>query len=386
MLKRILLVVLTILLLLTTGCWDKVEIHKRIFVTTMGIDKFEGEQQRGEEAELFTERQPDRYSITYGYPNTAIIAGKGEGEPTYKLSSTGVNMNDIQKNMSTRLSGVINFDHTKLIVIGEALAKDPLLMKEVLDTIERSPEIGRRIHLMITKGRAEEIMNVEVPQQPIIGLYVRDLMAKPTRMARAADADLGYILRTLHEGGATIAPKITISENEVKVAGAAVFKNYGLVGWLGEIETYQLMIMLDRIDMAVVNIQLDNQNISVTITDSKTYKKLYEKEGKIVVSFDIDMEGSIRQHEFTEVDQLLQVDHLEKLEKKIEEQFKERIKKTFVYIQEEYGADVIEGGEYLRKYEPDLWETIKDEWEDIFPEIQIEVNIRMKIRRIGVVK
>ena len=382
-------IILTCFIVLLTGCWDKVEINKVIFVTILAIDKLsEVEQERGgEEAETFPELIPNRYRIDYGYPNTGIFAGKGEGEPRYLLASTGVNMVDIETNMSTRLGGVISYDHTKLIVLGEDLAKDSRLVREVLDHIERSPEIGRRIHLMVATGTGDEAIKAEVPHQPsILGLYIRDIIDKPSRMARTADADLGYILRSFHESKASIIPRIISSGDEVKVAGVGVFKDYKLVGWMGEIETLQLMIMLDKVAMMTSNIQIGEEVLSAVITDSKTNMKVYEKAGKIIVSFDVEMEGNLRQHIFGVVGKPADVKYIEEIEKKIEEKVEERIITTYKQIQKEFGADIIQAGEYLRKHEPDLWESIKDNWDEIFPQTQIKVNTTMKLRRIGTSK
>ena len=382
---RKLIPILIGLILFTTGCWDKVEIDKRIFIVSMGIDKFEEKQPDSRETEMFPVL-PNRYKITLAYPNPALIAGEGAGEPKYQIASTGVNINDIQKNLSTRLEGEINFDHTKLIVLGEEMAKDEELMREVLDFIERSPEIGRRIHLMITPDKAEDVLSTEVPQQPILGLFVRDLMNKPDRMARSADADMGFILRNLHESSATIVPRIISTETDVVVAGAAVLKNFKMVGWLGELETLYLMFMLDRVDTAVGNVIVDERIIPITLSDSKTKMNVYEKGGKIHVSFDVKAEGSIRQHGFQVVGQTFDTKYIEQVEKAVEERLEENITKTYIQIQEDFGADLIQAGEYLRKREPDLWESLEDRWEDHFKKSQVEVNVDVKIRRVGVVR
>ena len=373
-------------MLLITGCWDKVEIDKRIFVTELGLDKFVGEEISPREEEMFEDIVPDMYLIVFGFPNTGIIAGKDNGEPRFRVASTGKNIYNVINNLTTRMERDFNFDHTKLIVLGESLAKDEKLMRQVLDAIERSPNIGRRINLMITPGTAREALNTEVPEQPIIGLYIRDLMAKPTRMARAPDADLGYILRTLHESKATLAPRLTYSKNGIKVSGAAVFKEYKLVGWLGELETKALMFMLDKVEWAEKNIIVRGLNLAIAITDSDTKMEINEKDGKLTASFDIKAEGDIRQHAFQVIGQTFDEKYLEEVEKEVKKMISERIIITFKKIQEEYGADLIQAGEYLRKHNPKLWDEVKENWDEVFAHMDIEVNVRIKIRRVGVVK
>ena len=381
-----LIAILVSLSILITGCWDKVEINKRIFVISMGIDKFEGQQFKSRENEIFQNLIPDRYKITFTYPNLALIVGDGAGEATHKITSTGININDIQKNLNTHLEGVISFDHIKLIVLGEEMAKDEELMKEVLDFIERSPEIGRRIHLMVAPGEAADILSTKLPQPIPLGLYVRDLMNKPTRAARSADADIGYILRNLHESDAAIVPRINSSKNEIVVAGAAVIKNHKMAGWLGEMETLYLMFMLDKVDTATGNVIVDKRILPILVSDSTTKMTVSKKEGRIHVAFNIEAEGSITQHGFALVGQTFDPKYIRRVEKDVEERLEKNIARTYKIIREKFGADLIQAGEYLRKKDPKVWDEVKDNWEEYFTKSQSEVNVRMKIRRVGVTR
>ncbi|MGI5850423.1 MAG: Ger(x)C family spore germination protein [Christensenellales bacterium] len=364
-----------------TGCWDKIEIDNRIYVLAMGLDKINEDMPL--EKKIF-DLEPNRIKGTFNYPNIGTIAGEGVGESKFTKIATGIDFTDIVKIFTTRLSGVLTFDHTKLIVLGEELAKDEMLFKEILDTIERSPEIGRGINLMVTKGEAEEILSTELSAaEHFLGLFIRDLIDKQTRMARTADADMGYILRTFHESNATVIPRISASEDELIVAGAGVFKNFRLVGWLGETETKMLMFMLNRIDTATFSLKIDEKFISVLSPYSRTKMKVFERDGKIVVSFDIKVEGSLVQHQFGERGETYEIDYLNRVNKEIEKQLKEGIITTYKKIQSEYNADLVQAGEYLRKHEPDLWEKIEEDWDNIFPQTQVEVKVNMEIRRIG---
>ena len=41
---------------------------------------------------------------------------------------------------------------------------------------------------------------------------------------------------------------------------------------------------------------------------------------------------------------------------------------------------------YLDKYHHKLWEEIEDDWDKIYPEIEIDVVVDVKIRRRGITK
>ncbi|MBB6215574.1 Ger(x)C family germination protein [Anaerosolibacter carboniphilus] len=385
--------IVSILLLICmplTGCWDKIEIEQRAFVTSMGIDKFdpkEAEKKGGVKEGQAPEDIPrNRYIVTYRYPNTGLIAGKGEGKPGYQLSSVGRTLTDVNSEVSTKLGANLFFGHLKLVVIGEDLAEDEELMREVLDYIERNAMIGRKINYMITPGKAKEFLEVEVPQEPAIGLHVRDILEQSMITSQIADADLGYILRALHESKAAIAPKISASKEELKVAGAAVLKDYKKVGWLGDMETGAVMFMLGKIKTTEITVTVDKLFIPVTIYNSRTDVRVEERDGQIYAVFDIENEGELSQHLFEVRGSTYEDAYLQKVAKAVSEKIKRQVENTFIKTQKEYGADVVQINEQLRKHKPDLWEKVRDDWEKIFPQIKVDVNVETKIRRIGVVR
>lgn len=371
-----------------TGCWDKVEIENRAFVTAVAIDKFEPkkEQERQEEGKAkVPEAAPsNRYTVTYAYPNTGLIAGKGEGEPRFRFTATGKTISDINNELSTRMEGSLFFGHVKLIVLGESLSEDQQLMREALDAIERSPQIGRKISLMITPGKGEDILAVKAPQQPALGLYVRDIIEQKNRTARIADADLGYILRSLHESKTAIVPRILASEKEVKIAGTAVLKDYKKIGWLGELETRALMFMMNKAHQADITVEMDNILLPVHIYHSLTDIRVEEREGEIYTILDISMEGELQQHLFEVKGQTYDDKYLKRLENTVSKELEQQIRDVYKKIQKEYQADLLQLNERLRKSNPDLWEKVKDQWDEIYPRTKMVVHVGTEIRRIGV--
>lgn len=374
--------------LLITGCWDKVEIEKRAFVALIGIDKFDSKDgKKNKDSDKTKESQDisrNKYVITIAYPNTGVIAGKGEGESKYIYASVGQNIRDILGSLNNRIARVMFFRHTKAIVLGKALASDEKMLREVLDAIERSPEIGRKINLMITPGEAKEILNTSTKDEPVLGLFIRELMEQSKRSARMADADFGYILRSLHESKVAITPRILSSKDQFKIAGSAVLKNFKMVGELGELETRNVMFMFDKIQSTVINVKVDDLIIPIGMTDSKTKMKVFEKDGELYTSFDIEAEGDLEQHMFEVKGQPLDNKYIQKVEKIASKTFEKQIEATYKKIQKDFGADLVQAGEYLRKHEPDTWKKVEKDWDEIFPTTKVKVNVAIKIRRIGV--
>ncbi|WZL73557.1 Ger(x)C family spore germination protein [Clostridiaceae bacterium 35-E11] len=386
--KPCLLILMSVILI--TGCWDKVEIDKRAFVVAMAIDKFEAPKEKEKQEKGKPQKPSDtarnRYTITYAFPNTATLAGKGEGgEPKFVYAATGLDIFNIERSIRMRLAPSLAFGHTKVIVVGDDLAKDEKLMRETLDIVERIPQVGRKLNFLVTSGKAQDILKTSPTVDPQIGIFIRDLMDQSKRItARIPDADLGYILRSLHESKVAIAPRVLSTEDGVIVAGAAVLKDYKRVGWLGEIETKALMFMMDKLNSTEVTVKIDEILIPCEITDSETKMKVFEEEGTIYTRFEITGEGDVNQHLFGVINQPLDNEYLQSIEKELNTKIKQFITSTHKKIQKDFGTDLVQAGEYLRKHEPKLWEKVREDWEEIYPETEVQVSVDIKIRRVGV--
>jgi Ger(x)C family germination protein len=372
--------------ILITGCWDKVEIDKRAFVLLVGVDKFEQNEEDGKinKNENSEEIPPNRYRVTFAYPNTGVFAGKGEGDPKFSYTSVGVNIDDTIENLGTRMDKTLFYRHTKAIILGKDVAKDERLLREMLDVIERSPQVGRKVHLLVAKEKAQDIIRTEAKSEPVLGLYIRELMEQRMRTAKMVDADLGYILRSLHESHAAIIPIISSSKDEFKIVGMGILKGFKMVGELSGVDAKNIMFMFDKVKRSILNVKVDDLIVALDLTEVKTKKRVYEKNGHIYTSFHIETEGNLEQHLFEVKAQPLDNQYIQKIEKVAEKYLEEQIKTTYKKIQKDFGADLIQAGEYLRKYEPDVWKEVKDDWAEIYPKTKVEVHAEIKIRRIGV--
>lgn len=373
---KILFIGLTSLLLMT-GCWDKVEIDNRAFIGAMAIDKFEPKE--GEK-----ESSRNRYAVTLAYTNAELFAGKGEGEYDIVYTATGENIDTAIDSLATRLDKEIYFRHTQAIIIGENVAKDERLFRETLDVIERSPQIGRKVHFMIARGKGKDVLNTSTKDQETMGLFIRRLMEKNQRSSRTADADFGYILRSLHETHSAIIPTIFSSKEDFKIAGCAVLKDFKMVGHLGELDTRNLMFMMDKMKSSLIPLNIEGIDLGLEVKNSKTEMKVFEKKGTLYTRFDIKGEGDLEQHKFEVRNEPLDDKYIDKIEKELDKYIENQIEETYKKIQNEFGTDIVQVSEYLRKYEPDKWEEVKDEWDEIYPKTQVEVHVDMKIRRVGV--
>jgi spore germination protein KC len=70
----------------------------------------------------------------------------------------------------------------------------------------------------------------------------------------------------------------------------------------------------------------------------------------------------------------------------IETAFAEEIKKNILYsfnIAKREGIDTLYLRKNLKAYEPAIWAQIQDRWDEIYPNIPLEVTVRVSIQNVG---
>jgi hypothetical protein len=215
--KKIKVYVLILLILsLMTGCWDKVEIEDRAFVMAIGID---------------TSNQVKNYIVTFQFPNVKQVSsaagggGGGGGQPNFSISEVGDTVFSASRHISTRLDKRLFLGHTKAVILGKDVVSDRNKFLEVLDTLDRSYELSRKLRLLVADGKAQDILLKNYKFDPDIGVYIDDIFKQYNRTSIFPNLDYNKITKSLHDtNGNAIIPVISSGKDELKIAGSAIIK------------------------------------------------------------------------------------------------------------------------------------------------------------------
>jgi spore germination protein KC len=55
-------------------------------------------------------------------------------------------------------------------------------------------------------------------------------------------------------------------------------------------------------------------------------------------------------------------------------------------IKDEFGVDIWGIGDHIRKFYPEIWLDVKDNWEEVLPDIRANISVNVDVRRIGIIK
>ena len=389
-LKIFIILYLTVML---SGCWDKVEINERAFVSAIGFDiydeklKKEVENNDRGEIEMPQVSERNRLLVTYVYPNFESIGKNATSKnPRYILSVTANNGFQAISTLAARTNKVLFFRHAKAVIIGEDTARDPEILQGIFDSLERHNQLNKKLILLIAEGTAKEVIETEDRLEPVTGTLLSEIIQKRQSSGRYNTETLQDVLTAVDYRGRALIPRVIPGKEELKLAGSAVIKNSKLIGWLGELENRAVMFLLDEIKSETIDIKLNNTWIPFIVTDSST-KKTAEVDGdNITINIEIEMEGYIQQYKLESEISFMDDKIIKSIENEVENLLKKQIDGTLKKLQKEFKVDVINIGDYLSKFKPDTWDKVKDSWEEIFPNVEINVSIDAKLRRIGMTK
>ena len=218
-------------------------------------------------------------------------------------------------------------------------------------------------------------------------LYLGNLPKNAKRTSRMLHlTDLGVVSESLHTKTDFLLPRVEATKDELKDAGAAIFKGEKMLGWLGEVDTIFTKFVRDAVEGGVIIIK-DTKNpdglITLEITKASTTVRPKVENDTIKMKIDVKVSFNLVEKFEVHFSNALNDKYLKSLESAAERYIEGQIKDTIKYVQKEFGADIFHFNVQMKRYEPHLWKQVEDDWEDIFRNLEVDIEVKSKIKQIG---
>lgn len=378
-----------------TGCWDKIEIDQRGFVEVILVDLpppgYEEKTAESVEGIPGIEKQVGKQiKFTYIFPNTSLLAGEGGGggnEPGFiAMTSIATSMTKADRYIDARISRRLFFGHTQVVVFSEKFLKDPELVKKVVDHLRRNPEFNRTIKLLMIYGEASKIGEIKPKGEKLMFRYITGILHNEETNGRIIEVDLNeFVVKSTHPEKAAILPVVSVEKDELKISGVGLIKDNKLVGYLSEYDSLYFNTLIGRRSGGRETINIGDFSVDfATNNTKKTMKLINSGPNNLEIEIKVRIEGTLVGAEYDR--EIFDEKLIETIQKELNEMSEESCKFVIKKLQKDYKVDALETADYLRKFHPDIWENVKDRWDEVFQNIKITPTIDHKIRRIGSVK
>lgn len=393
------LLLLSLMIPLLSGCWDRLEIEDRAVVLGVGIDtaKKEAEQKEEETSHLkgswpAPEKGLVRITIQVAVPGRIPLGpgstGSGDGgqNTVWVVDGVGHTVDDAFNNLQQRMSAPLFFGHLRIIVVSEAYAKKGL--QNLNDFFRRNPEIRRMNWLVVSQGPAEDLMRAPPHLERVPTLHLLNTMDHSVKMGRLPNTFLGvYWSSSSAKGREGYLPYIKLKEQgTVELSGLAYFRKDVMVGATKPLEIPMFMGIVGihtAGGQAFVRIPGSTDYVLFGARTRKSVIKTKIENGKPKVYVKILIEGNLL--EKTSEEATLTTDTIKQIQKELEKSSLKAYHSLIAQTQEK-GSDIFAFGEHIRSKHPGYWNReiqTNEKWQEHYKELSVEVRVQLFVRRVG---
>lgn len=414
--KRILLILLILTIPLTNGCWDRRELESLGIVQALGLDL-----------------APDEMGVTV----TTMIAipsmlgggqeggGGGGDEPGVLLISMDApSIYEAFNKINTMVNREISLLQNQILLIGEEMAKSGV--EKWIDNLIRYREMRRTMLIFICKGKAAEIMQVQPKLENKPSEYFVDLVSISRRTGMfplvtlndffkrygsyAQENYLPLIDKQRENKGGQEASKGEKGEEggkkeeasspgqgqadpkkkeekpeHLRFIGSAIFKKDRMVGDFDIYETQILLLLTNEFKEAFLTIEdplKKGTYIIFRLLSSVPVQIRYQRQNRDFFTVKLRLEANL-------ISIQSGIDYTQpKLEgflgRVIAEELKNRIVKVIKKAQQEYESDVFGFGDKVKRTFLTSNEYENYRWPDKFKDSEVDVEVQVELRRVGV--
>lgn len=359
------------------GCWDYRGLNELAIVAGMAIDK---------------NSDNGGYEVTFELVDLTVNV-KEAGPESMLLVANGKTLFDAARNAKRRILNKLYFGHMETIIISEEIAREQNL-SGLMDWFLRSTELRETICIMVSQHEtAKDILTVDGLGNKVnsFELY-HAAMEDKEHTSSTSFVELYNIYNILKaEGKELTLPSVHNVDNEgiitTELNGTAVFKGERLVGLLSPEESKYFLFAMGEVRSAILTIpfgETEEDNLSLEITEHWADTTYTYQDGAVKVNIKMNTTASL--HESAQPVDSLNLPQLKSIEYTADQKLIQGVKAVINRVQDEYASDIFGFGSMISQQNPEQWRKLKDQWDTLFPTIEVEVESKMQIVNTATVK
>jgi len=360
-----------------SGCWNSRELDTLAIVMGYAIDK-------AQEDGLIELTAQVAVLDTSGSSDSSSSGASSGGEAFWNITRTGSSIFAIQRNYTHESSRKLYSPHNQVIIFSSDIAKDGI--RDYLDFYLRNHENRMNVWILVAKGKASDVLNVKPKFGKIPAINLSELINEQKATSETVQIRLkDFLERLISDTTAPIAPLVEVigegNNKAVEVYGTAVFKQDKLIGELNNIETRGLLWVLGEAKSGVITVDAPggSADLEIVTVESQVSVEITD-DGSIVAHVKVTESGNIGSQKGS--GDLSKTDNVKILEQNMNQAIIDEISSA-ISKAKELDADVFGFGDMVYKKYPQQWKTMKENWDELFKNIKVEIEVDAKLRGSG---
>jgi spore germination protein KC len=355
------------MLIWLTGCDGMKDIDKRFFALEVGVD-FSG-----------NEEKPYRVTVKLGIPSPKIEPGQSN---KYQLVTVdGETIAEAVRLMKSRVDKELDFGHAKVFIIGKSLMDTNLL--QTMDWFFRRRDLQLIGYVAMGEPSAKDVLGTSVASERLPGnALMLSFDREGTESSYIVTETLSDFYRRLKERGKDpYMPIVWTDGRNYNINRVALFDKERLKLTLTPNQTRMFNELVRQFQRVEVAAGSDEQRLMLSINQLKVKYRLKPISGGLWSSV-VNVSAAGLAEESMKP---LYSESIERLEQQVEDEIKMRFSETLELMRDN-GLDPVGFGLKYRA----MNHKSEEEWEEwqerIYPNLQFDLKVNMKIYSTGVIK
>ena len=249
-------------------------------------------------------------------------------------------------------------------------------IRPLLDVFLRYHETRMDVWVVISQCPAKDILQVELVQEPISATALARMMQEQENLSPKLAVNMLHVTAALLDAStALVVPSVCLTDElgvtEIFINGSAVLVSDKLVGYLDRDEKMGYALGAGPVHSGLLEVATEDGAAMLYVSQSTASLKTSWTGDRVNADVSVKAALSIAEISGFEGESLDGV--FDKLEKAAVEQIVALISKAF---EKSFAlnADIFGVGGSVSRTDPKLWEQIKPEWPDIYPETVLNIS------------
>ncbi|PJN87896.1 Ger(x)C family spore germination protein [Bacillus sp. mrc49] len=361
---------------------DKHELNQSSFSFALGIDY-----------------EKEGYVVSLQLINPGEISGEKllNNSPYIVYKAKGKTIDTALEKISMNTSRYVDLKQEQIIVLGEELARKGRT-KEIVEYILHSPDIPANALIITTKGnKASELLEIFSPVEGYSALEITNTLDKLGKhvlqnaseikvdlLEEGKDSSLPYIvLKGDLQKGMSRDNLDTTNPAHIVFGGFGLFKDEYLKKYLDYRDSLFLQLLNGKSSGFIIESTCPEgpEKFAFKLFNGHVKNREYKRvENNYLFQYTLNLSGDIRQYNCH--GNLKDPETIEQLEKQINKTIQKKENKI-LSIAQGYGIDPFGLGHFIKNKDPELWDTLKEEWSTSIKNAQIEIHSNITIQNVG---
>lgn len=369
-------VVFLLLIPLFCGCERaSVELSEMMIIQGLGIDV------DGDEIIATVEMLNNLQSSAAG--------GDDSGERrTRVFSSAGKSISEAVNNITLKCGNAPLYAHTRVVVLGKSAAEKDI--SDILDFFERDYNTKPSMLICMAKDcTASEVIGAEVTDNGVKSEILEGILETGNKLSLVPKVRVVDAVTVMEEETSSLKlPAVSVIKNkktdEFKLSGCAVFNNDNdFVSFVDE-KTASSMLFLDgKVEKGSLDVKLENgRRVSMLIVSSRSSYDIKIENGLPVFNLKIKLYADLNEFGGGDFDSI-DVESLENISKSAEKSLEADVLDCTALLKDRLGCDAARLGKRLSLKNGKYYNSVKDNWAEIYKKSALTVKAEVIIRRTG---